>query len=268
MYDYDIKNKAKEFIIIDSHLHLGYPAYLYMPSNNSENIVSLLKELGIKKAICSTHSSFFSSNFGLEELLFNLEKFKDFLLGYYVYNPNLETASLNSLKKCVLKKTIVGIKIHPSWHLCYPNDEKYKKFWDFAEQNQIPVLTHSWNPEVANKAQKFSDPFLFESILKSHPDLRLILAHAGGRGSMLYKVINLMEKFENLYVDFAGDIFVPGLAEEYVRKIGSERILFGTDMPWTDVRFHLTHTLNLKLGKNDLKNILGLNAANLFKLKI
>lgn len=268
MNDYDIKNKAKEFIIIDSHLHLGYPGYLYMPSNNPENIINLLKKFGVKKAICSTHSSFFSNDLGLKDLMDNLEKYNNFLLGYYVYNPNYEDASLKSLKECVLKKAVAGIKIHPSWHSCYPHDIKYKKLWDFAEQNQLPVLTHSWNPEVANKSQKFSDPFLFESIIKKHPDLNLILAHAGGRGSMLYKVIGLMEKYENLYVDFAGDIFVPGLIEEYIDKVGSERILFGTDMPWTDVRFHLTHILSLDLGKKDLKNILGLNAVNLFKLKI
>jgi predicted TIM-barrel fold metal-dependent hydrolase len=268
MHDYDIKNKVKEFIIIDSHLHLGYPGYLYMPSNTIEAMVDLLKRFGIKKAICSNHLSFFSGSFGLEELLKILKRYKDFLLGYYVYNPNFESESLDLLKKCVLQKSVAGIKIHPSWHLCYPQDKKYDKFWDFTEQNQIPVLTHSWDPEVANKAQKFSDPFLFESIIKRYPSLKLILAHAGGRGRMLYRVIDLMEEYENLYVDFAGDIFVPGLIEEYVRRVGSERLLFGTDMPWTDVRFHLASVLNLELSKEEIQNILGLNAVKLFRLEI
>ena len=264
----NLENKVKEYFIIDSHLHLGSPAYLYLPSNNTDAVINLLKRFGVKKAICSNHASFFSIRFGLNELLQILEKYRDFLFGYFVYNPNFDSISLKLLKECLDYIHIAGIKIHPSWHQCYPGDKKYEKFWNLAQEKQIPVLTHSWNPEVANKMQKFSDPFLFEKIIKQYPDLKLILAHAGGRGNMLYKVITLMEKYENLYVDFAGDIFVPGLLEKYVKKVGSERLLFGTDMPWTDIRFHLSNILNLELNQNDIRNILGLNAIKLFKIKL
>lgn len=265
---YNLENKVKDYVVIDAHLHIGSPAYLYMPSNNSDAVVNLLKKFGVKKAICSTHSSFFTINFGLNELLQILKRYRDFLFGYFVFNPNYDDISLNLLKEHLDNKSIVGIKIHPSWHLCYPDDKRYEKFWDLAQERQLPVLTHSWNPEVANKTQKFSNPFLFENIIKKYPDLKLILAHAGGREDMLYKVIDLMEKYENLYVDFAGDVFVPGLIEEYVKKVGSERLLFGTDMPWTDLRFHLAHIFNLDLNENEIKNILGINAIKLFKLGI
>ncbi|MHB1252578.1 MAG: amidohydrolase family protein, partial [Candidatus Humimicrobiaceae bacterium] len=69
-------------------------------------------------------------------------------------------------------------------------------------------------------------------------------------------------------VDFAGDIFVAGLIEEYVERVGSERLLFGSDMPWVDIRFHLAYILNLNIGEMDKKNILGLNALKLFNLEI
>ncbi len=159
---------------------------------------------------------------------------------------------------------IIGVKIHPSWHLCYPADERYKKFWALAEERQIPVLTHSWNPNVPNKAQKFSDPFNFEVVIKRHPDLKLILAHAGGRGDSLYKVIDLLEKYPNLYTDFAGDIFEPKLIETYVGRLGSEKLYFGTDMPWIDVRYHLVNILSAEITDEDKENILGLNVARLY----
>jgi len=267
MQNFDLKERLKNYLIIDSHVHLGPLSYLYIPSGSNENIIELLKEFCIKKAICATHGALSTVSYDNLHLPLVQEKFKDFLYMYFVYNPNFPDLSMKILEKYLNDNIVVGIKIHPSWHFCYPNDKNYEKIWDFAEDRQIPVLTHSWNPDVPNKAQKFSDPFLFEEIVKKHPKLKLILAHAGGRGEMLFKVIQLLNAYENLYVDFAGDIFVPGLIEEYVEKIGSKRILFGSDIPWVDVRFQLINILNCNISDEDRKNILGLNAKEIFNLK-
>jgi predicted TIM-barrel fold metal-dependent hydrolase len=263
-----LEDLTKKYLIIDSHLHLGGLSYLYMPSNTEENIINLLKKIGVKKAIYANHGSLSTIEHGLGELFEALQRNDDFLYGYLVFNPNFKNSSLKSIEKNFERNHIAGIKIHPSWHLCYPYDKRYESFWQFAVERKIPVLTHSWDPDVSNKSQKFSDPFGFENIIKKFPDLKLILAHAGGRGKMLYNVITLMENYPNIYVDFAGDIFVSGLIEEYIGRVGSERLLFGSDMPWVDIRFHLAHILNLNISETDKKNILGLNAVKLFNLKI
>lgn len=264
----DLKHKTSEYLIIDSHLHLGPLANLYMPSNDEKKVVCLMKSFNIKKAICANHGALSTVAHGTLEITGLLERFDDFLYGYLVFNPNFENLSLSSIAKNLENKKIAGIKIHPSWHLCYPHDKKYEKFWSFIEDAGYPVLTHSWNPDVANKIQKFSDPFFFEDIIKKHKKLKLILAHAGGRGEMLYRVISLLEKYENLYVDFAGDIFVPGLFEAYVARVGSGRILFGSDTPWIDFRFHLENIISSSISKAQKADILGLNAARLFKIEL
>ncbi len=268
MFFKELENLAGKYLIIDSHLHLGRMSYLYMPSNTEENIINLLKKFGVKKAICANHGMLSTINYGLGELFEALQRNEDFLYGYLVFNPNFKNTSLESIKKNYNRTRIAGIKIHPSWHLCYPHDGRYESFWQFAEEKNIPVLTHSWDPDVPNKSQKFSDPFGFENIVRKFPGLKLILAHAGGRGKMLYDVIALMEKYSNIFVDFSGDIFESGLIKEYIERVGSERLLFGSDMPWVDIRFHLAYILNQDISETDKKNILGLNAVKLFNLKI
>ena len=262
----DLKEFLKDTDVVDSHLHLGRVAYLNMSNKNDDNIIALLKRSGVKKAIVSHHGSFTTRKYGTKELFGLLDKYKGFLYGLLVFNPNHMEGSLGLINSSYSRKDIVGAKIHPTWHLCYPTDSRYEKFWDLAEEKKIPVLTHSWNPEVPNKAQKFSDPFLFENIIKKHPGLRLILAHAGGRGSYFYKVLGLLEKYPNLYVDFAADTFEPGLIEAYVERVGSGRILFGADMPWVDIRYHLVNILSADISEEDKKNILGLNSMKLFKI--
>ncbi len=263
MFDYDQKNLS----VVDAHLHLGPLSYLYMPSNEDESeVIKVLKKFGVAKAVCAHHGTLASLEYGTEKLMECLDKYKGFLYGYLVFNPNFENLSFQLMKKYLDDERIVGIKIHPSWHFCYPGDMKYEKFWNFCEKKNIIVLTHSWDPDVANKAQKYSSGLLFEEILIKHPKLKLILAHAGGRGKMLYKVLDMMKRHKNLYVDFAGDTFISGLIEEYVFDLGSKRLLFGTDMPWVDIRFHLANILSADITKKDKENILKNNALELFNL--
>lgn len=253
--------------VVDMHLHLGPLSYLYMPSNVKESeVIKVLKRFGVEKAICAHHGALASLAYGTKMLMECLDRYEGFLYGYLVFNPNHEELSFDLMKKYLNDERIVGIKIHPSWHLCYPGDTKYEKFWNFCEKKNIIVLTHSWDPDVANQAQKYSSGLLFEEVLMRHPKLRLILAHAGGRGKMLYEVLEMMKRHQNLYVDFAGDTFIAGLLEDYVSDLGAKRLLFGTDMPWVDIRFHLAHILSADITKKDKENILKNNAVALFGL--
>jgi uncharacterized protein len=253
--------------IIDTHLHLGPLSYLYMPSNEDEdNVITSLKRFGVKKAICAHHGALASLEYGTRLLMDALDRHCGFLYGYLVFNPNHEELSLELIKKHIGDDRIRGIKIHPSWHLCYPYDPRYEKFWNLCEKKNIIVLTHSWDPDVPNAAQKYSSPLLFEEVLVRYPGLKLILAHAGGRGKMLYKVLEMMKRLKNLYVDFAGDTFVPGLIEDYIGSVGSRRLLFGTDTPWADIRFHLANILASRISIKDKENILSNNATDLFNL--
>ncbi len=262
----DFIDRLRDFRIVDTHLHLGNLANLNIPGGSDRSIISLLKKFGVEKAIFSHHAALSTFKQGQEKTIEILEKYGDILIAYQVFNPNYGDDSLNAIKNLRDDKRFAGVKIHPSWHACYPYDIKYQKFWEYADDNGLVVLTHSWNPNVPNKAQKFSDPFFFEPIIRKYPNISLILAHAAGRGEYLYKVIDLLEANENLYVDFSGDVFVPGLIEEYVLRLGSERLLFGSDMPWIDIRFHITNILNLKISQSDRANIFGLNAIRLFDL--
>ncbi|MBM3709272.1 MAG: hypothetical protein FJW61_02465 [Actinobacteria bacterium] len=254
--------------IIDTHLHLGPYGPLYVPSNSEDNVINLLKKFNVIKAICSHHLGFVSVENGIEGLFKVLGKYKNFLYGYLVFNPNFSKISLEIIKKYIGYKNIIGVKIHPSWHQCYPNDLKYNDLWNIAEEKNFPILSHSWSTSVGNPIQRFSNPLLFKNVVKNHPNLKLILAHAGGRGEYFYKVMNLLEENENLYVDFAGDVFFRGLLKEFVSNVGSGRILFGTDLPWTDVRYHIANVLYADINERHKKNILSLNALKLFNIEV
>ena len=53
---------------------------------------------------------------------------------------------------------------------------------------------------------------------------------------------------------------------KFVKIFGAEKILFGTDSPWTAQKISLDFIKNLPLADDDKNKILGLNAQKLLSL--
>ena len=121
---------------------------------------------------------------------------------------------------------------------------------------------------MASKFQKYADALLFEEVLSRHPELKIILGHAGAKDYYYFKVIDMMKKNngKNLFVDIAGDIFYRGMLELFVRELGSTKILFGTDSPWADPLLTVLYVLDSKISAEDKENIFYNNAAALFNI--
>jgi predicted TIM-barrel fold metal-dependent hydrolase len=79
-------------------------------------------------------------------------------------------------------------------------------------------------------------------------------------------MIRLVTQYDNVYTDYAGDIFDLGLLESLTQALPSRRILFGSDYPWLDPRANLGRTILAEIPTRLKERILGLNALELFGL--
>jgi len=57
---------------------------------------------------------------------------------------------------------------------------------------------------------------------------------------------------------------VRGVIEAFVEAVGSERILFGTDLPWFDPHYGIGCILMSRITDDDRRNILHRNAERLY----
>jgi hypothetical protein len=293
----------KDFKIIDTHIHIGRYTSSFVNSSYEANQNDVVKNLNFKKIIFIHNSFFLDLDLGIKNTLDFLNKNTDFAYAYIVYNPHYIEKSLSLIdeyfgssnaaadlldpenapgknistenipaelfnNKNLLRNRIIGIKIHPEDHQVAITDKRYEKLWEAAVAKNIPVLSHTWNPNVASKYQKYADALLFEEVLIRHPELKIILGHAGAKDYYYYKVIDMMKKNngKNLFVDIAGDIFYRGMLELFVRELGSAKILFGTDSPWADPLLTVLYVLDSKISIEDKENIFYNNAAALFNI--
>lgn len=254
--------------IIDAHTHLGSPPEMYTPAKEVHQVIELMDHLGIDLCICSHLTALQGSlNEGHRMLVEEIKEARGRILGFAVFNPHYPNESMKWVKECSNLADFVAVKIHPALH-CYPPDgEKYRILWNYVAHNDIPIMSHTWDYDPENPAQNFSHPSLFAEIAEKYPSLKLILGHAGGRYNAHLEAIKLAREYGNIYLELAGDSFLPGLIEYFVKEIDVKKILYGSDMIWIDPRYHLGSIMEANINEETKKKILGQNAIEVYNLK-
>ena len=89
-------------------------------------------------------------------------------------------------------------------------------------------------------------------------------AHIVGVG---YRGILDIEPYDNVYVDTSGAQPFSGFVEYGVKKLGADRIIFGTDVVGRDFCTQLAKVTDADISDEDKEKILWKNAARLLKIE-
>ena len=255
----------KALRVVDCHVHLGAPWYLFTHGWELPAILRMMDRLGIDRAY-SMHHHWLAGRFEQARAV-SIQAYEEsggripFLA---VHDPQQEKASLAAADACLGHEGFIGIKIHPSFHGLCADDERYRSIWEYAKAHGLPVISHTWS-DTENPVQKLSLPRLFEGYVGAYPEVPFVMAHCGGRGDGRQQAISLAQKHPNVHLDIAGDIFCRGLISNLVKSVGADRVLFGSDQPWVDPRANLLRVYLADLGEEAKKLILGYNALRIFE---
>ncbi len=181
-----------------------------------------------------------------------------------------------------------GVKLHPGMHCFYPNDQEFWPMYEKCQELGLPVLADSgpWDvPRILagstahlhQKQKDYGEPNNFEKVLKDFPRLTLVLAHLGS--AWWDERVELAQKYPNVYFDISQGFCAPdhaphaphrGLAEEdavrIMRKIGIERIMFGTDGPSVLIEPQMQSFLRLPLNDEEKRMLLAENAKRILNI--
>lgn len=264
----DLIDKIKNLMIIDSHMHLGVTPNVLYYNYSDERVCQLQKKYNVKISICSLVTAIFGEiNSQVEEIKKASEKFEEYFYWNLVYDPRKASKSLEILEKNRLKINFAGVKIHPVEHETRIDSRSYEPLWEYAQCNNIVILSHTWSPYTDNPKQFYGNPLLFGSVLDKYPKLRIILGHSGGKVNFYPEVIEFASKYKNIYMDFSGDTIYPPVFKMVIERIGKGRIVFGTDMPMMDIRYHIASVLAADIEESDREDIFYKTAAKLYCFK-
>ncbi len=85
-----------------------------------------------------------------------------------------------------------------------------------------------------------------------------------GEVAAVQAAVDAAKEWENLYLDLTGSALPRGVLELMVARVGAERILFGTDIPFVDIRPQIGYVVFARISDDDKRKILGLNSQRLF----
>ncbi len=181
------------------------------------------------------------------------------------FEAELEKISSNGIK---------GIKIHPVYQGVSIDDEKFIKILQCACGLNLAVLIHAgW--DIGFPGNDNAIPQKIKNALeKIHGAKKIILAHMGG-----WRAWNEAEKifadFDGVYIDTAfslgsftpnGDNFYKNSEEcrmldeekfsKMIKRFGADRVIFGTDSPWSSQKDSVENFKALKSLSDEEKNLI------------
>ena len=222
--------------IRDFHAHMDEHPEIYFPFSDAESMVRDMDRNGVR-------SLFFCGHFALDDPLYGeaynvraVRRFPDRPRAYRIlHSRHLDPA--RAIREVEENPDVyVGFKLLGDYNDFPVDDPVHDSCYDFLQQTNRLLLLHTWGGSRNNGAENVA------AIAERFPRLHIICGHSFYGAQK--EGIALTKRFPNIYYELTAIPIVRGYLEDIVDAAGSERILFGTDLPW----FSTLHGVGMVLG--------------------
>lgn len=237
-------------MIIDMHTHVGNDR-----EGNSQTIEQLkrrMKRDGVNRAVIFP----FNENGDLVKSSVKLLDYKSTtIIPFLRFDPKSMTAE--EVESLLASYDFSGVKLHPRAQNFDPLNRKYDQIYKTIAKSGKPLLIHTGRWSGFN-----SDPERIVKLGNRFKDLDIILGHLA---SFARKAIETVAREDNLYIETSvfGTNYVIKMLND---RIGSDKILFGSDCPYSDQEIEVLKIKKADISKRDKEKILYRNASKLLKL--
>ncbi len=223
---------TEAFAVADIHCHIGPTAEPGKPGDRIERLLATMDSVGVDHA-CVFASTGRGSDYPLETemLLKATSAAHGRIVPFARAHPYWGVEGVQALRSAA-EAGVRGLKLHPFMDGAFqPNDpELVHPLVKVAAEFGLVVLVHSgwgWN----------SAPGFVADLARSFPGVSIVMGHSGRYGYHREAAL-VGADLPNLYFDTAG-LATPGPTSELAEVVGPERVLFGSDHPYTPMGFEL-----------------------------
>lgn len=250
------KGRSEECPVIDTHTHFGPGTGIYFPKVTAEQMIDSMDRCGVKLIISAPHMALVDTDRGNMQTAELVTKYPDRFKGYWGVNPNYPDRIERDLTRYEKFSGFVGFKFLSDYHKVAITDRRYAPVLEYAHERGLPILMHTWGHS------RFDGPALVEQVAKRYPDVKILMGHSGH--GQWDKAIQVARDHTNVYLELTAAYSVRGAIEAMVEGAGSEKITFGTDLPWFDPHYGIGCVLFARITDQDRHNILRINAERIF----
>ncbi len=236
--------------IIDSHTHWG-PSVSMGTEVTTQEILDQAEQSGVSQIVVFPFPSTALADEKINErLLGEANRITKFIP--YSYIPE-------TMKPIPKEKGFYGGKWHwmrgiqdSSSNYEALKDPKLQEFIEASEEIDLPIV--------------FEEELSFtETFVRKTRSLKIIIPHMGMLGGNPPDFLRSFKTRENVYFDTA--LASSDTVMRFIKKIGHERILFGSDIPFGTMKWELEKVLALPIGVDKKESILSKNLKRLIGLE-
>jgi predicted TIM-barrel fold metal-dependent hydrolase len=234
-------------VIFDAHMHVGDFGPMMNVGIDTPGIAELMREHDIDGGLV-----FAPDNALTEQCLESIPG----LFGLVWANPK-DPGHLEETVRLLANPRFRGVKLHPTFDGFHPNDPAVHPLMALLVERELPVLIHCGHPV-------FSLPWSIEELVREFPDARVVLGHMG-HCNVIYVngAIDVALRNRNVYLETSG-MPMPTKIREAVERVGPDRVLFGSDIPFHHPKIEIDRVRLSGLPPDLVDRVLSTNARALF----
>jgi predicted TIM-barrel fold metal-dependent hydrolase len=178
-------------------------------------------------------------------------------IGCAIINPTFGAAAVAELARCVEEYGFRGMKLQATAH-GYPIEaDLVDPVMEKAAQLGVVVTIHS--------GSEFCSPAQIGLLAGRHPGVPIVMDHMGYRYHV-GQAIAAARLFPNLYLGTTVANNEPGTVLEAIRKVGPERVVYGSNAPASYPDLAVAALKRLNLDPTTERLLLGDNLARLYRI--
>lgn len=232
----------------------------------TESTIQAMDEAGVDISLLSAWQGPRGSLISNQEVSDQIDRAPERFRGLASADLNNPMQAVREIRKWVDGKKFVGVRVVPwLWDLP-PNDRRYYPIYAACVDLGVPFCTQIGHtgPLLRSETGRLI-PYL-EDVLLDFPELVVVGGHVGF--PWIDELISLTIKFPNFHVDTSAYAVhrLPPNFIDYMKGIGSKRVMFGTNWPMLSPSKCLKQLEDLGLSQDQTKAFLHGNARRVFKL--
>ena len=252
------KGRSTSCPVMDMHAHLGPFRGIYFPNPKPEDMIRTMDRCGVRMVVSSSHAALIDTRENLK-MADVVRRYPDRFRAYWVINPNYPERIKYEIEQFSKVEGFVGFKFLSDYHRYPITSPRYRPALEYANEHGLIILMHTWGNSP------YDSPSLVEKLAKEYTNITILMGHSGyGEWE---KSIQLARDYKNIYLELTAAYAVNGVIEWMVREAGSDKVVFGTDLPWFDPHYGIGCVLYSRITDDDRHNILHRNAERLLGLE-
>ncbi len=233
-------------MIIDAHCHIG-------PKEEEFSVEELLAQMddsNVDKAVICPFDRYIavSNREGNEYILEAVERCPERLIGFASVNPWFGKKAVGELRRAI-ESGLAGLKLNPFRQGFHLSDPLVHPLMETCGDLGIPVYFHTGTPVSAM-------PYQLADLARRFPRVNFLMGHSG-HTDLVRDAISAALRSENIFLE-TSFVYV-AIINQALKKLGSERIIFGSDVPRSNIMMELAKFKDVEITEQTRKRIFSEN---------